>query len=299
MSALNYKHLHYFWVVAKAGSIARAAEQLHLTPQTISGQLSLFEDIQGEQLFRKNGRNLELTEAGQLVLSYADDIFALGQELEEVLHHRPTERTLQLRVGVSDALPKAVAYRLLEPALKLPQTLRINCREGKLESLLADLATHKLDVVMSDSAMPPTVNVRGYSHLLGECGISFFATSALLAQHSSAFPGNLEGAPLLLPGEDAALRSRLLQWLDQRNIHPRIAGEFDDSALMSAFGQAGAGFFAAPTVIADMVMRQYDVCLVGCTDEIREQFYAISVQRKLTHPAVLAISRAAQQDAIG
>ena len=299
MSALNYKHLHYFWVVAKAGSIARAAEQLHLTPQTISGQLSLFEEIQGEQLFRKNGRNLELTEAGQLVLSYADDIFALGQELEEVLHHRPTERTLQLRVGVSDALPKAVAYRLLEPALKLPQTLRINCREGKLESLLADLATHKLDVVMSDSAMPPTVNVRGYSHLLGECGISFFATSALLAQHSSAFPGNLEGAPLLLPGEDAALRSRLLQWLDQRNIHPRIAGEFDDSALMSAFGQAGAGFFAAPTVIADMVMRQYDVCLVGCTDEIREQFYAISVQRKLTHPAVLAISRAAQQDAIG
>ncbi|MFZ6771560.1 transcriptional activator NhaR [Undibacterium sp. SXout7W] len=299
MSALNYKHLHYFWVVAKAGSIARAAEQLHLTPQTISGQLSLFEEIQGEQLFRKNGRNLELTEAGQLVLSYADDIFALGQELEEVLHHRPTERTLQLRVGVSDALPKAVAYRLLEPALKLPQTLRINCREGKLESLLADLATHKLDVVMSDSAMPPTVNVRGYSHLLGECGISFFATSALLAQYSSAFPGNLEGAPLLLPGEDAALRSRLLQWLDQRNIHPRIAGEFDDSALMSAFGQAGAGFFAAPTVIADMVMRQYDVCLVGRTDEIREQFYAISVQRKLTHPAVLAISRAAQQDAIG
>ena len=298
MSALNYKHLHYFWVVAKSGSIARAAEQLHLTPQTISGQLSLFEEIQGEQLFRKNGRNLELTEAGQLVLSYAEDIFALGQELEEVLHHRPTERTLQLRVGVSDALPKAVAYRLLEPALKLPQTLRINCREGKLESLLADLATHKLDVVMSDSAMPPTVNVRGYSHLLGECGISFFATSSLLEQYATAFPGNLEGAPLLLPGEDAALRSRLLQWLDQRNIHPRIAGEFDDSALMSAFGQAGAGFFAAPTVIADMVVRQYDVCVVGQTDDIREQFYAISVQRKLTHPAVLAISRAAQQEAI-
>ncbi|MFZ6655197.1 transcriptional activator NhaR [Undibacterium sp. TJN19] len=296
MPALNYKHLHYFWMVAKAGSIARASEQLHITPQTISGQLSLFEEIQGEALFRKNGRNLELTEAGRLVLSYADDIFALGQELEEVLHHRPTERTVQLRVGVSDALPKTVAYRLLEPALKLPQTLRINCREGKLETLLADLATHKLDVVMSDSAMPASANVRGYSHLLGECGISFFGKRSLLEQYPQRFPLNLEGAPFLLPGEDAALRSRLLQWFDQQDLHPRIAGEFDDSALMSAFGQAGAGFFAAPTVIADMLMRQYDVQLLGQTDDIREQFYAISIQRKLTHPAVLAISRAASSD---
>lgn len=293
MASLNYKHLHYFWVVAKLGSIARASEQLHLTPQTISGQLSLFEEIQGEALFRKSGRNLELTEAGRLVYGYAEDIFALGQELEEVLHHRPTERTLQLRVGVSDALAKALAYRLLEPALQLPQTLRINCREGKLEVLLADLATHKLDVVISDSAMPPTVKVRGYSHLLGECGISFFATAGLRSRHAAAFPACLDGAPLLLPGEDAALRSRLLHWLDQHGIHPRIAGEFDDSALMSAFGQAGAGFFAAPSAIADMVMRQYDVQQVGHTDDIREQFYAISVQRKLSHPAVLAISRAA------
>ncbi|MBI1771904.1 MAG: transcriptional activator NhaR [Burkholderiales bacterium] len=296
MSSLNYKHLHYFWMVAKAGSIARASQQLHLTPQTISGQLSLFEEIQGEALFRKNGRNLELTEAGHLVLSYADDIFALGQELEEVLHHRPTERTVQLRVGVSDALPKTLAYRLLEPALKLPQTLRINCREGKLEVLLADLATHKLDVVISDSPMPASANVRGYSHQLGECGISFFATKALLEQYPQTFPQSLEAAPFLLPGEDAALRARLLQWFDHQGLHPRIAGEFDDSALMSAFGQAGAGFFAAPTVVADLVMRQYDVQLLGQTDEIREQFYAISVQRKLTHPAVLAISRAARGD---
>ncbi|MFZ6723678.1 transcriptional activator NhaR [Undibacterium sp. Ji49W] len=299
MPALNYKHLHYFWMVAKAGSIARASEQLHLTPQTISAQLSLFEEIQGEALFRKSGRNLELTEAGRLVLSYAEDIFALGQELEEVLHHRPTERTVQLRVGVSDALPKALAYRLLEPALKLPQTLRINCREGKMEVLLGDLATHKLDVVMSDSPMPTTVNVRGYSHLLGECGISFFGTSALLQQYPRNFPHSLEAAPFLLPGEDAALRAKLLHWFDQQDLHPRIAGEFDDSALMSAFGQAGAGFFAAPTVIADMLIRQYDVQLLGQTDDIREQFYAISVQRKLTHPAVLAISRAARSDLFG
>ncbi len=299
MSSINYKHLHYFWVVAKEGSIARASEQLHLTPQTISGQLSLFESVQGEQLFKKSGRNLELTEAGRLVLSYAEEIFSLGQELEQVLHHRPTERTVQLRVGVSDAVAKAVAYRLLEPALALPQTLRINCREGKLEYLLAELAMHKLDIVITDTPMPPTVNVRGFTHQLGECGISFFATKALLQEYPAPFPACLDGAPLLLPGEDSALRSKLMHWLNAQQLHPRIAGEFDDSALMSAFGQAGAGFFAAPSAIADMVMRQYDVQLLGSTDEIKEQFYAISVQRKLTHPAVLAISRAAQKTLFG
>jgi LysR family transcriptional regulator, transcriptional activator of nhaA len=296
MSAINFKHLYYFWVVAKAGSIARAAEQLHLTPQTISGQLTLFETTQNEALFKKSGRNLVLTEAGQMVLSYAEEIFALGQELQEVLQHRPTERSLQLRVGVADVVPKAVAYRLLEPALNLPQTLRINCREGKVESLLADLATHKLDIVLTDSPMPPTVNVRGFNHLLGECGISFFATTALRQQHAAPFPECLNGAPMLLPGEDSALRHQLTQWMNEHNIVPRIAGEFDDSALMSAFGQAGAGFFAAPSTIGDMLKRQFDVENIGSTDEIRHQFYAITVQRKLTHPAVLAISHAAAEN---
>ena len=299
MSSINYKHLHYFWVVAKAGSIARASEQLHLTPQTISGQLSLFEAVQGEQLFKKSGRNLELTEAGRLVLSYAEDIFSLGQELEQVLHHLPTERIVQLRVGVSDAVAKAVAYRLLEPALRMPQTLKINCREGKLEYLLTELAMHKLDVVITDTPMPTTVNVRGYTHQLGECGISFFGTEELMRQHPAPFPACLDGAPLLLPGDDSALRSKLMHWLNVHQLHPRITGEFDDSALMSAFGQAGAGFFAKPSAIADIVTRQYDVHLAGTTEEIKEQFYAISVQRKLTHPAVLAISREAQQTLFG
>lgn len=289
--SINYKHLHYFWMVAKAGSIARASEQLHLTPQTISAQLALFEENQGEALFRKSGRNLELTEAGRLVLGYAEDIFALGQELEEVLHHRPTERAVQLRVGVADALPKLVAYRLLEPALRLPQSVRINCREGKLAVLLADLATHKLDLVLSDSPMPATLNVRAYSHLLDECGMSFFATAALRAHYPAPFPACLEGAPLLLPGEDSALRAGVLHWLDTHRLRPRIAGEFDDSALMSAFGQAGAGFFAAPASIADMLTRQYQLEVVGQSEAIRAQFYAISVQRKITHPAVLAIGR--------
>jgi LysR family transcriptional activator of nhaA len=299
MSSINYKHLHYFWAVAKAGSIARASEQLHLTPQTISGQLSLFESVQGEKLFKKSGRNLELTEAGRLVLSYAEEIFSLGQELEQVLHHLPTERTVQLRVGVSDAVAKAVAYRLLEPALAIPQTLKINCREGKLEYLLAELAMHKLDVVITDTPMPTTANVRGYTHQLGECGISFFATEELMRQYPGPFPACLDGAPLLLPGDDSALRSKLMHWLNSHQLHPRITGEFDDSALMSAFGQAGAGFFAKPSAIADIVTRQYDVHLAGSTEEIKEQYYAISVQRKLTHPAVLAISRAAQKALFG
>lgn len=296
MASLNYKHLHYFWVVAKAGSIARASERLHLTPQTISGQLSLFEEMQGEQLFVRSGRKLELTEAGKLVLDYADEIFSLGQELEEVLHHRPSARALQLRVGVSDAVPKSVAYRLLEPALRLPEELRTICREGKVDGLLAELAVHRLDLVITDSPMPATVDVRGFNHLLGECGVTFFAAPALAGQITGAFPACLDGMPMLLQTEDAAVRSRLTRWFSDRHVRPRIAGEFDDAALMSAFGQAGAGIFAAPTAIAELIARQYEVVPVGATEDVIEQFYAISVERKLTHPAVVAISRAARQE---
>lgn len=296
MGALNYKHLHYFWVVAKAGGVTRASERLHLTPQTISGQISLFEEVLGEKLFSRTGRHFELTEAGQLVLSYADEIFSLGQQLEEVLHHRPTGRPLQFRVGVSDAVPKAVAYRLLEPAVHLPQAQRIVCREGKLTSLLAELAIHRLDLVIADSPMPATVDIRGFNHLLGKCGITFFATAKLAKLHPGAFPQRLDGAPLLLPGPDAATRPKLTRWLSDKQVRPRIAGEFDDSALMNAFGQAGVGIFTAPSAIAEQVMRQHDVIAIGKTDEVTEQFYAISVERKLTHPAVVAISRAAQQD---
>lgn len=293
MSAINYKHLYYFWIVAKTGSIARASEQLHVTPQTISGQLSLFEQVHGETLFKKTSRRFELSEAGRLVLAYAEEIFALGQELEQVLQHHPTERALQLRVGVSDAVAKAVAYRLLEPALSLPQTMRMHCREGKLDDLLAELARHKLDIVIADTPMPPSAKVRGFNHPLGECGLSFFATAQLREAHPQPFPHCLDGAPVLLPGEDSALRSRLLHWFERQQIHPRIAGEFDDSALMSAFGEAGVGFFAKPSAIRERVVRQYNVAWVGSTDEVKEQFYAISVQRKITHPAVLAISQAA------
>lgn len=293
---MNYKHLYYFWTVAKAGSIARASEQLHLTPQTISGQLSLFESVLGESLFDRSRRRFALTDAGRTVLGYAEEIFSLGKELEEVLHHRPGGRPLQFRVGVSDAVPKALAYKLIEPALRATENSRIVCREGKVAGLMAELAIHQLDIVIADSPMPPRIDVKAFNHLLGECGLTFFATPALAAQYAGAFPQRLDGAPLLLPGDDVAVRPKLIRWFDQNRIRPRIAGEFDDSALMAAFGQAGAGIFSAPSAIAEQIREQYGVVKIGATDEITEGFYAISVERRLSHPAVIAISEAARQE---
>lgn len=299
VSTLNYKHLQYFWAVAKAGGVGRAAEQLHLTPQSISGQLRVLEDALGEALFRRVGRNLELTDTGRLVLSYADEIFSLGADLEAALRQRPAERTLQFRVGITDTVPKTIAYRLLEPALRLPEKQRLVCREGRLTDLLADLAVHRLELVIADRPMPPATNVRGYSHQLGECGVAFFAAPALLPSCGRAFPQCLDGAPLLLPGEDAAVRPGLLRWFEVQRVRPRIAGEFDDGALLKAFGEAGAGIFAAPSVIAEQIVHQHGVVVLGTTEAVTEQFYAISVERRLSHPAVVAVSRAARQELFG
>lgn len=297
MAALNYKHLHYFWVVAKAGSITQASQQLHLTPQTISGQLTLFEDILGEKLFTRTGRKLELTDRGRLVFSYADEIFSLGQELEDELRQRPSDRLLQFRVGVCDAVPKVIAYRLIEPALRSAEHLRIICREGNVSSLLAELAVHRLDFVIADSPIPPSVNVRAFNHLLGECGIAFFATKELAEKlPSGSFPQCLDGAPLLLPGNDDAVRPKLMRWLENHHIRPKITGEFDDGALMKAFGQAGVGVFTAPSSIAKQVQEQFGVISLGETREVTNSYYAISVERKLTHPAAVAISEAARHE---
>lgn len=296
MGAINYKHLHYFWVVAKSGGIGRASERLHLTPQTISGQITLFEDVLGYKLFNRIGRRLELNDAGRVVLDYADKIFVLGDELQEVLRFRPGGWPLQFRVGVADAVPKAIAYMLLEPAMELPDSLRIVCREGKLTSLLADLAIHRLDIVIADSPMPSNVDVRGYSHLLGESGITFFATTELAKEYKKGFPKSLDAARFLMPGEDAAVRPRLLRWFEKEGVQPNVVGEFDDGALMQAFGAAGTGIFAAPTVVASQVKKQYGVAEIGHTNEVAEQFYAISVERQLTHPAVVAISSAAREN---
>ena len=292
---MNYKHLHYFWVVAKQGSIARASDILHLTPQTISGQLSVLEEHLGEALFSRVGRNLELTEIGRLVLSYADEIFSLGGELEEMLRNIPEDRPRVFKVGVVDIVPKSIAYRLLAPALALSESVRIICREGSVESLLADLALHKVDMVLADSPIPSSINVRGFNHPLGDCGITFFATSKLARKLKKDFPQNLDGAPLLLPGEMTVVRNRVIEWLDNQHIYPRIVGEFDDSALMKAFGRTGTGVFIAPTPIAEEVKKQYGVVVIGETNQVREQFYAISVERKISHPAVAAITETARE----
>ncbi len=296
---LNYKQLQHFWNVARAGGISRAAERLHLTPQTLSGQIALLEENLGTPLFRRVGRRLELTEAGQLALSYAEDIFRTGGELEAMLRGRGGGRPLPLRVGLADVLPKSVAYRLLAPAMNLPDPVRIVCREDKLDRLLGELATHRLDLVLSDSPMPDEAEVRGYSHKLGECGVSFFAAPALAAGLSGAFPACLDGAPLLLPGEGTAMRGRLMRWLSAQQLHPRIAGEFDDSALMNAFGQGGSGIFPAPAVVADEICRQHGVTLLGHTNALLERFYALSVERRLSHPAVLAILQSASRELFG
>ena len=293
---LNYKHLQYFLQVAKAGSVNRAAEKLHLTPQTLSGQIKGFEERLGVTLFKRSGRKLELTEAGRLALSYADEIFRIGTELEESLSESPGARVTPFRVGISDAVPKTIAHRLLMPALGLEETVKLVCRENRLEHLVAELAIHRLDMVLANKPMPSNVDVKGYSHLLGECGVAFFASKPLAKKLRPGFPANLDGMPLLLPGEDSALRVPLLRWLEKQGVSPRIAGEFDDSALMKSFGEAGLGIFPSSAAIADEVVRHYQVDPIGQTSEIRERYFAITVERHVRHPAVLAMSETAHSD---
>ena len=296
MDNLNFKHLKYFRTVAKTGSIARASEQLHLTPQSISGQLTEFEERLGVELFRRTGRNRELTDAGRRILTYAEEIFAIGNELMEALHVQRSRKSLTFRVGIADSVSKSIAYHLVEPALRLSDPVRLICREGRLSALLAELAVHHLDMIIADRPMPASLNVRGYSHLLGESGITFFGTPNLAKQLKGEFPACLNGAPLLLPGEDAAIRPQIIQWFEANNLRPEILGEFDDSALMKAFGQAGAGLFVAPTTLASHVCEQYKTVAIGRIDSVIERLYAITTERRLTHPAIVAISKAARED---
>lgn len=299
MISLNFKHLRYFWMVAKAGSIARASEQLHLSPQSISGQLATLEQALGAELFQRAGRNLELTDTGRRTLSYADEIFTLGNELLEMLRQPASQRALVFKVGIADVVPKSIAYRLVEPALRMEEPVRLVCREGPLDSLLAELAVHHLDMVIADRAMPKSLNVLGYSHFLGQSGLSVFAAPGLAATLSGKFPACLDGAPFLLPGAEVAIRPGLLQWFEEQRLYPRIVGEFDDSALLKAFGQSGAGIFAAPSAIAGFVCDQYGVKLLGAIDSVQEQLYVITTQRRLTHPAVAAVCQLAREEFFG
>jgi LysR family transcriptional activator of nhaA len=296
MSGLNFKHLRYFWAVAANGSIARAAEILHLTPQTISGQLRELEEQLDAKLFQKSGRNLALTDTGRVVFSYADEMFRLGDELQDVLEGRIPGATLTLTVGVAMVVPKLLAYRVLEPVLRLEDPVHLVCQEAPLADLLADLSVHKLDLVLADSPISPALNIRAYNHPLGESGISFFAAPKKARNYTTGFPRTLSGAPMLMPTASSALRRMLEQWFERQEIKPLVVAEFEDRALMKAFGEADAGVFTSPTAVEDDVVAKYGVRVIGRTDDIKERFYAISAERRIKHPAVSAITEAARSE---
>ena len=264
-----------------------------------SAQIRELEGALGAKLLARSGRNVVVTEVGRLVYRYADEIFGLGREMVDALEGRPTGRPLKLAVGIADVVPKLVAYRILEPTLRLPEPVELECFEGKPERLLAELAVHGLDVVITDAPVPASVKIKAYNHLLGECGVDLFAAPELARRHRGRFPGSLHEAPLLLPTANTSLRREIDRWLEERNLAPRVVGNFEDSALLKVFGQSGAGLFPAPSAIADEVVRQYGVRRVGTLDGVRERFYAISVERRLQNSAVVAISEAARTDLFG
>jgi LysR family transcriptional activator of nhaA len=292
---MNFKHLYYFWVTARAGGIMRAGEQLHTTPQTLSGQIKVLEDWLGRKLFRKAGRQLELTEHGRLALGYADQIFSLGQDLETALRQsRGAQRRLDFRVGVADSVSKSVAYRLLEPAFLIDQPVKLLASEGKFEDLLAQLALHRLDLVIADEPMPKRVSVKAFNHPLGSSAMSCFAAPGLKSRIKGPFPACLDGIPMLVPGATASVRRQLEGWFAKHQIAPVVAGEFDDAALMKAFGREGQGVFLAPSVLEEETCTQFGVSAIGRTSELVEEFYAVSVERRVSHPCVLAITDAAR-----
>jgi LysR family transcriptional activator of nhaA len=293
---VNYHHLHYFWVVAREGGLVPAGKVLRLSHPTLSAQIHALEDHLGEKLFTKVGRKLALTEIGRVVFRYADEIFTLGREMLDTVQDRSTGQPLRLQVGVVDVVPKLVVRRLLEPALRLAEPVRLVCSEDSYEKLLVDLALHSLDIVIADSPVPSGSSVRAFNHLLGETGISFFGKKALVKRYRRGFPRSLDGAPVLLPLENSSLRRALNQWFNRHGVKPRVVAEFEDSALLKVFGADGIGIFSAPSAVEKEVCRQYGVEVLGRAPEVKERFYAVSVERRLKNPAVVAISEAAREE---
>ena len=294
MNWVNYHHLMYFWTVAREGTIARASEKLHLGQPAISTQLKQLETALGVKVFQKSGRKLEMTEMGQTVYRYADAIFSLGGEMLDTIRGRPTGKPIRFAVGIVDSVPKMIAKSLLEPALKMPEPLQLICVENTLEKLLSELALHNLDLVISESPLTGAMRIRAFNHQLGESSIAIFGVKGLARKYRANFPQSLDGAPLLLPYGASPLRRAIDTWLDTENLKPVIRAEFDDSALLKVFGQAGEGLFPAPFVVRDEICRQYEVEVIGEIPAIRERYFAISAERRLKHPAVLAISQSAK-----
>jgi LysR family transcriptional regulator, transcriptional activator of nhaA len=296
MEWVNYHHLLYFWVVAREGGLVPAGKVLRLSHPTLSAQVHALEDNLGEKLFTKVGRKLALTEVGRIVFRYADEIFTLGREMVDTVKGRSTGQPLRLDVGVVDAVPKLVVRRLLQPALSLAEPVKIVCYEDSYEKLLADLALHSLDIVIADSAVPSGSSVRAFHHLLGETGVSFFGAQSLASTFKRGFPKSLDGAPMVLPLESSTLRRTLNHWFDRHEVKPRVVAEFEDSALLKVFGGDGVGIFTAPTVVEKEVCRQYGVSVIGHAPEVKERFYAVSVERRLKNPAVVAITDVARHE---
>lgn len=293
---INLKHLRYFWSVASHGSVTKASESMFLTPQTISGQLRDLEESIGEKLFQREGRNLVLTEVGRMVFSYTDEMFQLGLELQDVLEGKTPGTSITVKVGIAMIVPKLLAYRVLDPVLRMNDSINLVCHEAPLVDLLADLSVHKLDAVLSDSPINPALNIRAYNHPLGESGISFFALPEYVEKLQQDFPKNLDGFPFLMPSRSSSLRRNLESWFTQHSIQPKVVAEFEDRALMKAFGESGSGVFTSPITMEKDVLDKYGVAVIGRTDEVKESFYLISPERKIKHPAITEITEAARKN---
>jgi LysR family transcriptional activator of nhaA len=296
---LNYHHLRYFWVVAKEGGLRKAADKLHVSQPTISAQIAALEDVLGETLFRRGGRALALTEAGHRVFGYAEDIFSLGHELLQTVKQQPTSRPLRCQIGVADSLPKLVSYEIIKPVFNLEQPVQAVCREGKADDLLAQLAAYRLDVVLADEPATSSLNIKAFNHLLGECSVTFLAVPRLAAKLKRRFPKSLNEAPALLPAANCALRRSLENWFHTGGLRPRLVAEFDDTALMTVAAVDGLGFMPMPGVVAKAAFAHHGLHAIGEARQCRLQFYAISAERKLTHPAVVAITSQAQTKLFG
>ncbi|HSI05487.1 MAG TPA: transcriptional activator NhaR, partial [Myxococcota bacterium] len=293
---LNYHHLLYFWVVAREGGLVAAGKVLRLSHPTLSAQIHALEDHLGEKLFTKVGRKLALTDVGRIAFRYADEIFTLGREMVDSVKGRSTGQPLRLDVGVVDVVPKLVVRRLLQPALSLSQAVRLVCHEDSYEKLLADLSQHTLDIVIADAPVPSGSSVRAFNHLLGETSVTFFGAKGLARKYKRGFPESLDGAPMLLPLESSLLRRSLNQWFDRNGVRPHVVAEFEDSALLKVFGADGVGLFPAPATVAKEVCMQYGVQIIGQAPEVKERFYAVSVERRLKHPAVVALTDIARHE---
>ncbi len=294
MDWLNYHHLHYFWVIAREGSIKQACQVLSLSQPALSAQLATLENAIGEKLFSRTGRKLVLTDVGQEAYRYAEEIFTLGQELTNTLKGGQSSQSVRLVVGIAEVVPKMVVFKLLKAALKEFEHIKIVCWEGRLERLLGELALHTLDIVLTDAPVPATVSIKAHSHLLGDTGVTIFGTEALTRRYRRKFPQSLNGARFLLPTSNSVLRRGLDEWFRKHQINPLIVGEFEDGATMKAFGQEGHGLFPGSSVVAKEITRQYQVRSVGDIADLTERFYGITVDRRIKHPAVLAISTSAK-----